>query len=261
MSDRMSLPLSFAQERLWFLDRLAPGLAVYNQPLALALSGPFDVPAWRFGLTEIARRHEVLRTSYGEVDDRPVQVIAAVREVPVPVVDLAGLPDGVRQGAAARLTTGFVRRPFDLAAGPLFRAALLRMERAEWIALLNLHHSIADGVALSLLLDELAALYAAYRAGLPSPLPELPLQYADYAVWQRGWLTGAARERRLAWWRQALAGLPEVLSLPGDRPRPAVQSFRGGRRMATLPAGPTAALARLGRERKSTLFMVLLAAF
>jgi amino acid adenylation domain-containing protein len=262
----MNLPLSFAQERLWFLDRLSPGLAVYNQPLGLALAGPLAVPAWRRSLWEIARRHEVLRTSFPEVDGRPVQRIAPAGEVPVPVADLSGLPDAMRQREADRLTTGFARRPFDLATGPLFRAALLRLgtpgtpATEEWVALLNLHHTIADGASLALLLGELAALYPEI-VGRPAPLPELALQYSDYAVWQRQRLTGEALAPQLSGWRRELAGLPELLPLPTDRPRPAVQSFRGGRRLGALPPGATAELARLGRERGATLFMVLLAAW
>ncbi|HYO16637.1 MAG TPA: non-ribosomal peptide synthase/polyketide synthase [Thermoanaerobaculia bacterium] len=252
--------LSFAQQRLWFLDRLEPGSSMYNIPVAFRLRGRLDAAAWTAALGEVVRRHEALRTTFGTVDGTPVQRIAPPRPFTLPVVDLRALPEALREEEAARLAEAEARRPFDLAAGPLGRFSLLRLEEDDHLALLTQHHIVSDGWSMGVLLGELAALYRAAVQGEPSPLPELPVQYADFARGQRQWLRGEALERRLVFWRERLAGVP-VLDLPTDRPRPPVQTFRGAARSRTLPALLGRAVAALGRREGTTLFMTLLAAF
>jgi amino acid adenylation domain-containing protein len=255
------LPLSFAQQRLWFLDQLEPGSAVYNIPMAVELTGRLDVAVLAAALAEIVRRHEVLRTSFQEVAGEPMQVIAPAAGPGLPVIDLAALPAGRREREAGRLAAAAARRPFDLGRGPLLRAALLREEDERHVALLTMHHIVGDGWSIGVLVRELGTLYAAFLAGAPSPLPELAVQYADFAVWQRQFLSGGLLESELAWWRGQLAGMPPALELPADHPRPAAQSVRG----ATLDFGigpeDLAGLNRLARRHGVTLFMVLLAGF
>ncbi|HET7460819.1 MAG TPA: amino acid adenylation domain-containing protein [Longimicrobium sp.] len=255
------LPLSFAQERLWFIDRLEPGSPAYNVPLALDLSGPLDADALARALGEIIRRHEALRTVFAVRDDQPVQSILSSNLVPLPVVDLAAHPGDEREIEAERIIATEARKPFDLAAGPLLRAILLRHGSGEHTLVLVLHHVATDAWSAGIFFRELAALYQAFAAGDDSPLPELPVQYADFAAWQRGWLRGDALERQMGYWRRKLAGIPAVLEFPTDRPRPAVQDLAG----ALLPfhlAAPTVDAARtLARREGATLFMVLLAAF
>ncbi len=192
---------------------------------------------------------------------RPVQVVTPPAPVPLPMVDLRGLPAAEREREAARLAGEEARRPFDLGRGPLLRARLLRRTGAEWVCLLTLHHIAADGWSLGVLLDELSALYGAAMEGRPSPLPELPVQYADYAVWQRRWLAGEVLAGELAWWRGQLAGAPTALELPADRPRPAVAGSRGGRERVDLTRELREGMERLGRRHGATLYMMLLAAF
>jgi len=256
----IDLPLSFAQQRLWFLSRLESGSA-YNMPAALRLGGALDVAALAATCAEIERRHEVLRTVFPSAAGRPRQVVWEPRRELLPVIDLAALPEAARRAEAERLTAAEVHRPFDLDAGPLWRVALLRLARAEHVLLVNLHHVVCDGWSVGLLSRELAALYAAFHEGRPSPLPELPLQYADYAAWQRERLSGPVLEELLRYWTERLAGSPPVLELPLDRPRPAVQSFRGARLSLDLPPTLVDGLRELGRGEGATLFMVLAAAF
>ncbi len=255
------LPLSFAQERLWFLDQLEPGNATYNIPLALTLAGRLAVPALAASLAEIVRRHAALRTTFAAADGRPVQVIAAALAAQLALVDLGGLAAARSEAEARRLAAEEAVRPFDLARGPLVRAALLRLAAARHVALFNLHHIVADGWSMGVLVGELGRLYAAAVAGLPSPLAEPPIQYADFAVWQRGWLAGDELARQLGFWRAALAGAPAALDLATDRPRPAVQRYRGASRAFTFGGETAAALRRLSRERGATLFMTLLGGF
>ncbi|MEA2695592.1 MAG: hypothetical protein QOJ16_4979, partial [Acidobacteriota bacterium] len=257
-------PLSFAQQRLWFLERFERHPFLYNMAAGFRLAGrldPPDVAALARALCAIESRHEALRTTFGDRAGEPFQEVAPPAGVPLPVVDLAGLPAERRDLAARVLARQEARRPFSLAAGPLWRAGLLRLGPAEHHLLFVLHHIVADGWSLAVLFGELEALYGAFRAGLPSPLAPLPLQYRDFARWQRGWLAGAELPRQLAYWRERLAGLPPRLDLPADRPRPAVASYLGGTLLRTLPAPLAAALHRLGRESGATLFMTLLAAF
>ncbi|HYU36207.1 MAG TPA: alpha/beta fold hydrolase, partial [Thermoanaerobaculia bacterium] len=254
-------PLSFAQERLWFLDRLEPGLAAYNMAVSLGLRGRLDVAALAASFDEIRRRHEVLRTTYDLAVDRPVQVVAPWRRQSLPVIDLAALAASDRDGEARRLVEAEAWRPFDLARGPVVRTSLLRLGEEEHALLWTAHHIAFDGWSSGVLIRELSALYTAFAAGRPSPLPELPVQYADFAAWQRRWLAGDELERQLAEWRRRLAGAAPRLDLPADRPRPTVPSFRGGVVRTAVPRDMADRLAALARESEATLFMVLLAAF
>ncbi|HEX3525566.1 MAG TPA: non-ribosomal peptide synthase/polyketide synthase, partial [Thermoanaerobaculia bacterium] len=256
-------PASFAQRRLWFLDRLEPGTALYNMPAALAAHGDLDVAAMTRALSEIARRHEALRTVFAEEAGEPVQQIQSARPLAVPMIDLSALAAGRRWQEARDLAVQEAGLPFDLARGPLWRVRLLRLAEREHQALLTLHHIVSDGWSTEVLVREVAALYTAFAAGRPggqSPLPELPLQYGDYAIWQRRWLIGAPLERELAYWRRQLAGAP-ALELPADRPRPAFASHRGALVQWTVPEPLGAGLRMLGRRYGATLFSTLLAAF
>ncbi|MCP4656326.1 MAG: AMP-binding protein, partial [bacterium] len=257
---REAAPLSFSQERLWFLERFEPGLPLYNIPVALSLRGRIEPRALAAGLDEIVRRHQVLRTTYDSVDGKPVQLIRPHRGLPLPVVDLAGIPEPARRGAARELSRRQARQPFDLAQGPMLRVALLRLGREEHRLLVVIHHIAFDGWSTDVFLRELEALYQAAAGGRPSPLPELDVQYADFAVWQRQWLRGEVLEAQLAYWRDQLAGL-EVLELPCDRPRPAVRGFRGAGASFPLPAELHRRLRELSRRHGATLYMTLLATF
>jgi amino acid adenylation domain-containing protein len=253
------LPLSFAQERLWFLERLQPGTAAYNLPLALRLAGRLDAAALAASLDAIVARHEALRTRFPTADGRPVQAVDPARPGALSRIDLAALPPARRAAEAGALLARESLRPFDLAAGPPLRALLLRLAPAEHAALLALHHIAADGWSLGVLVRELTALYTAFVAGGRAALPDLPVQYADFAVWQRGWLSGEVLAAELAFWRERLAGAPPLLALPLDRPRPPVQSYRGGSRREAVDTGTAAALRSLARGAGVTLFMALLA--
>ncbi|HWS88663.1 MAG TPA: amino acid adenylation domain-containing protein, partial [Pyrinomonadaceae bacterium] len=254
-----ALPVSFAQQRLWFFDQLQPDSPIYNMSFPMKLKGNLDVDALRQALTEIVRRHESLRTTFAAVDGQPTQLVHPPRPVPLPVTDLTHLPEGEREGEAQRAAREEARRPFDLSAGPLLRAALVRLGEDEHVALFTMHHIVSDGWSLGVLVKELVALYAAYLEGRPSPLPELKVQYADYAVWQRGWLQGEVLEQQVGYWREQLAGAPAVLELPTDKPRPAVQTHRGTQDAFTLSAELTKRLQELSRREGASLFMTLLA--
>ncbi|HEV7515064.1 MAG TPA: amino acid adenylation domain-containing protein, partial [Thermoanaerobaculia bacterium] len=262
------LPLSFGQQRLWFLAELVPDSPFYNSASVLALSGPLDVAALARSCGEIVRRHEALRTTFRSAAGRPVQAIAAELALPFPVVDLGGLAAASRGPEAERIALEEAGTPFDLARGPLVRARLLRQAAADHLLVLDLHHIVADDWSMDVLTRELAALYRAFisdaaagAAGRPSPLPELPLQYADFAAWQREWLRGPVLDAQLAFWKAHLAGAPPVHDLQGDRPRPAAQSFSGALFPLALPGGLSRELRQLGRREGSTLFMTLLAAY
>ncbi len=255
------LPLSFAQERLWFLDRMQPGTATYNMPAALRLAGTLDAPALERALGEVVRRHEALRTVFADGDGGPVQTIAPFGGFTLPAEDLTALPGEAREAAARQRMADEAGRPFDLAAGPLFRAALLRLSADEHVLLLTLHHIVGDGWSMGVLFREMTALYAAFVQGGESPLAPLPVQYADAAVWQREQLQGPVLDGQLAYWKEQLAGAPEVLDLPTDRPRAAVQTQRGGMVSATLPPEMLERLNVVARAEGATLYMVLLAAF
>jgi len=255
---RSQMPLSFAQLRLWFLNQLEPESSFYNCPTALRLSGPLNVSALERTLREIIARHEVLRTSFPARDGEPVQVIAEQVEFELPVTDLSALPESEREQAARRLAAEEAETSFDLSTGPLVRARLLRLAEAEHVALFTMHHIVSDGWSVGVLIKEVSQLYEAYSRGEESPLAELPIQYADYAVWQREWLTGEVLDKQLQYWREQLAGAPETLALPTDKTRPAVQTFRGASESLMLPAETSEALKALSRHEDVTLFMMLL---
>ena len=254
-------PASFAQRRLWFLDQLEPGSSLYNHQSALRLNGALSVDALKRTLKEIVARHEILRTTFATVDEQPVQIITPILGVPLPVIDLSGLPEVEREAEAQRLVREEAQRPFDLAQGPLLRTSLLRLGSEEHILLLAMHHIISDGWSTGVLFWEIATLYEAFSTGKSSPLPELSIQYADYAVWQREWLQGEVVENHLSYWREHLAGAPAVLELSIDRPRKAAQSFRGSCQSMVLSQSLTQALKSLSLREGVTLFMTLLAAF
>ncbi|HET6762666.1 MAG TPA: amino acid adenylation domain-containing protein, partial [Longimicrobiaceae bacterium] len=254
------LPLSFAQERLWFVDRLVPGSIAYNMPVLLPVHGA-PVEVVRRVLDEVVARHETLRTTFADVGGTPAQRVAPPAPVPLHVVDLSEMAGAERARAVPRIFSDEMNRPFNLEHGPLFRATLLRVSDEEQTLVLVMHHIVSDAWSVDVLTAEVRTLLAAFLAGEPSPLPPLPLQYADFAVWQRAWLSGGELERQAAYWKQALAGIPEALELPMDRPRPPVQTF-GGRTVARpLPRALVRRLNALGREQGVTLYMTMLAAF
>ncbi|HEX2222598.1 MAG TPA: condensation domain-containing protein, partial [Thermoanaerobaculia bacterium] len=252
--------LSFAQERLWFLDQLDPGSAAYNITASVRFEGDLDLAAVDATLREILRRHETLRTTFRGGSGQPVPRIASEPAWRTPLVDLCGLSSRDRDQEAARLAVTEDRRPFDLERGPLLRVILLRLDESAHVVLLAMHHIISDGWSIGVLLRELGALYRAVVAGAPSPLPDLPIQYTDFSAWQRQWLQGSVLQSQLAFWRERLGGELPVLNLTTDRPRPAVPSPRGEIDSLFLPESMRGALDALGRGCDATPFMVLTAA-
>ncbi|HEY0172167.1 MAG TPA: amino acid adenylation domain-containing protein, partial [Pyrinomonadaceae bacterium] len=254
-------PLSFAQERIWFFEQLESGTASYNVPAAVRATGRLDVDVLRRSLGEILRRHEALRTAFEFVGGRPLQRVLPVSPLPLPVFDLRGVPPQERDAQAMNVIGEEVRRSFDLTGDPLLRCALLRLDEDDHVVLLTLHHIASDGWSSHILVSELTALYEAFAGGRPSPLAELPIQYADFAVWQRGWLRGERLEGLFAYWEKQLEGAPAKLKLATDRPRPPARTLRGARRSLLLTEGLTLALKELCRREDVTPFMLLLAAF
>jgi amino acid adenylation domain-containing protein len=261
-----NLPLSFAQQRLWFLDQLVPNNAFYNTPAAVRLTGSLNLAALQETFNEIVRRHEALRTTLATVEGQPVQAIAPTLTLSIPVIDLRQLPKAERDNEARRLTTQEAQRPFDLSKGPLLRVTLLRLDEAEYVLLMILHHIVSDGWSMGVLIREIAALYTAIISEKPSSLAPLPFQYADFAFWQRKWLQEVGTthqsplQTQLAYWRQQLDGISE-LNLPINRPRPAVQTYQGATQFLQLPKSLSLALEALSQQEGVTLFMTLLAAF
>ncbi|HEX8174908.1 MAG TPA: amino acid adenylation domain-containing protein [Pyrinomonadaceae bacterium] len=253
------LPLSFAQQRLWFLDKLEPGSPLYNMPMALRLKGELNSTALEMALSEIVRRHEVLRTHFEAIDGQPLQLINPPSHLHIPLIDLSALPAPQREASVRQLANTEAALPFDLERAPLLRATLLRLSATEHVLLFTMHHIISDAWSMALLVREVASLYTAFIAGKPSPLRELPIQYADYAVWQREWLSGEVLDEQLQYWREQLDGAPTELSLPTDHPRPPVQSSRGATQRVVLGQGLSEELRELSRREGVTLFMTLLA--
>jgi amino acid adenylation domain-containing protein len=249
------LPLSFAQQRLWFMSKLEGPSYTYNLSVVMRLRGSLDEDALTGALETIVARHEVLRTRFREIDGVPIQVIDRIGEFAV------RRPQLPSRDTLAAFIDEELHYPFDLSRDALFRALLLEDGPEAQVLILNLHHSIADGWSLGVLMKELTALYDAFRDGRPSPLPPLPIQYADYAHWQRHWLTGDVLAAETGYWKEALANLPPMLDLPTDRPRPPVQSYRGAHELVLLPDDLTARLIALSQKSGGTLFMTLLAAF
>ena len=255
-------PLSYAQERLWFLYQLEPDSSAYNLSAAYRLTGLLNPAVLQQSLNEIIRRHEVLRTTFITAQGQPLQCIAPNLTLTLPVVDLRELSTSQQNAEVQRLAIEEAQRPFDLAHEPLLRGTLLQLETQEYVVLFTMHHIISDGWPAGVLIRELVALYAALPAGKPASLPELPIQYADFSVWQRQWLQQEKTlQQQLAYWQQQLAGSLPVLQLPTDRPRPAVQTARGAMRSHILPQSLTAALKGFSQQAGVTLFMTLLAAF
>lgn len=259
--DADSFPLSFAQQRLWFLDQFESNSVVYNMPGAFRLTGVLNLAALEQSFNEIIRRHEVLRTTFSSVNEQPVQVIHPPQPLTLPILDLSELCETEREIEKQRLVTQEAQQPFDLKKGPLLRVILMRFSEQEHIMLVTMHHIVTDGWSLGILIQEFVALYEAFSVGKPSLLPELPIQYADFAVWQRQWLQGKVLETQLAYWQQQLRGSLPILKLPTDRPRPVVQTFRGAEQLLVLPKTLFENIKALCAKSGVTLFMMLLAAF
>ena len=260
-ANRDTAPLSFAQLRLWFLAQLEPDSAAYNIHSAVRLIGSLNIEALQKSLDAIVARHEVLRTTFARVDGVPVQIIAASRLVELEVIDLSQRAAAKRDREVQSLLNDRVQRPFNLLSDLMLRAALVRLEREEHILLLITHHIASDGWSSGILSRELSVFYEAFSASKPSRLADLPLQYADFAIWQRQWLQGTVLEEKLSYWRMQLDGAPPLLELPTDRPRPVIQTFRGDRKSLVLSKPLTEAIKKLGRQEGTTLFMTLLGAF
>jgi amino acid adenylation domain-containing protein len=254
-------PLSFAQQRLWFLDRFEPNNPFYNIPKAIHIKGALNTEALRKSLDAILARHESLRTTFDTVEGKPVQVISEHRELKLSFIDLSELPKAEREKEMGHLLKQEARRPFNLSQDLMLRATLLRLSRVEHILLVVLHHIASDGWSWGILYKELAEFYEHFITGKQSSLPELPIQYADFSVWQRNWLQGEVLERQLSYWKDRLAGAPPLLELPTDRPRPAIQSYPGAVESAVLPDDLLEALHELSTREDVTLFMILFAAF
>jgi hypothetical protein len=255
------LPLSFAQQRLWFIDQLEPDGVLYNSPYAAMLTGHLNIDAFQQTLNEIVRRHEVLRTTFNLSNGQAVQVILPPARVELPLIDLGYVSAERREEEAMRLAREEAVRPFVLSQGPPLRVKLLRLDDNKHIVLLTMHHIVTDEWSMGVFVNEVATLYTAFTRGEPSPLPELPIQYTDFAVWQREWLRGDVLDQKLAYWRKELSGVPPLLKLPTDHPRPAVQTFRGSTFTFALPDFLKDGLKKLSRQESCTLFMTLLAAF
>nr|QEO74763.1 condensation domain-containing protein [uncultured bacterium] len=255
-----TFPLSFAQQRLWVIDQLMPGAHAYNIPTAVRLKGQLDVAALERATNEIVRRHESLRTTFTAAGGQPVQVIAPILTIKLGLFDLSGSPPEERETEAMRLMGEQTREPFDLTAGPLLRTALIRLDDRDHILVRIVHHIVSDKISLEIFVRELVMLYESYRSGDGSPLQELPIQYADYAVWQREWLRGEVLEKQLSYWKQRLRGARASLEIPTDRPRPQVQSFAGARHSTQWESQLVGQLERLSQREGCTLFMTLLAA-
>ena len=213
------LVLSFAQQRLWFLDQLEPGNLFYNMPMAVRIEGDLDISALEYSLNEIVRRHEVLRTTYVAVDGEPQQVITPDLAINMPLIDLPDMPTLVAETEAQTLATAEARKPFDLATGPMLRALLVKLEEQDHLVALVLHHIVADAWSIGVFMGELAILYNSFVRERPSPLPELPIQFADYAYWQRNWLQGEVLDAQLVYWKEQLSGAPPS-ARSADRPAP-----------------------------------------
>jgi acyl carrier protein len=255
-----TLPLSFAQERLWFLEQLMPGSSGYNLSFVLRLQGPLDLEALEQSLATVIQRHEALRTTFDTIEGQPIQVIAPNLAWSVPLMELQHVPRDRRDPEIQRLATIESQRPFDLRHGPLVRAVVLRLEASDHVLVLTMHHIVSDGWSMGILIREAVMLYQAMQRAQPLSLPPLPIQYADFATWQRQWLQESVRDTQLAYWRQQLAHLP-MLNLPTDRPRPAIQTFRGASQSFALSLALTERLYRLSRQADATLFMTMASAF
>jgi amino acid adenylation domain-containing protein/non-ribosomal peptide synthase protein (TIGR01720 family) len=255
------LPLSFAQQRLWFLAQLEPDSPFYNISATIRLQGQLNIAALEQSFNEILRRHEALRTNFKTVEGQPVAVISPVKSLLLPVIDLLELPPAQRETKVRQLALAEAQQSFNLNTDTLLRVKLLRLEEQEYVALFTMHHIVSDGWSMEILLLELGTLYLAFSKGQPSPLAELPIQYADFAAWQRQSLTASVLQSQLTYWQQQLKGAPELLELPTDHPRPAVKSFKGASHDFELSPELSTRLKNFSQQQGCTLFMVLLAGF
>ncbi|MEW6734730.1 MAG: amino acid adenylation domain-containing protein, partial [Acidobacteriota bacterium] len=255
------LSLSFAQQRIWFLDQLEPGSYFYNLPKVMRVKGILNILALQKSINEIVRRHEVFRTRFGMEDGQPVQLISELSAIVVPVIDLSDMAESEREKAAHQLVNEEVKCPFDLAQGPLVRALVIKLVQQEHIVLFIMHHIVSDGWSMAILVRELTVLYEVYNNGQSSPLPELPIQYADFAHWQQEWLQGEVLDKQLSYWKEQLGNQPTVLPLPTDYLRPAIETYRGSCKALMLSKELTEALQVLSRGQEVTLFMTLLAGY
>jgi hypothetical protein len=253
-------PLSLAQQQVWLHAQFAPG-PLYNEVLILEHAGPLDLEALNRSFREVARRHETLRTTFGVVEGNPVQVVAEHLPAELPVTELNAVPDQERKAAVVRIATEEARQEFDLTEGPLMRARLLRLSQENCFLVVTLHTLVADEWSLNILAGELGALYQAYSAGEPSLLSDLPIHYADYSYWQTSWLQGDVLEQNISYWLERLTGIPPVLELPTDRPRPPMQGFDGARQSLVLSKSLSESLKKLSERERVTLDVTLLAAF
>lgn len=256
-----ALPLSFAQQRLWFLDQLNPGSVMYNVPAALRLKGRLESGALERTLSEIVRRHEILRTTYEAVEGDPVLVIHSPEPITLPLLDISQMAEVEREAQGLRLAQAEMLRAFNLAQGPLLRVTVVKLGAEDHLMLFTLHHMVSDGWAVGILINEVAVLYEAYAMGRPSPLPELSIQYADYAYWQLHWLQGERLQTQLAYWRKELAAPLPRLALTTDYPRPPMQTYRGAAQILPFPKRVLTEIKSFCASEGVTLFMMLLAVF
>ncbi|MEW6737965.1 MAG: condensation domain-containing protein, partial [Acidobacteriota bacterium] len=254
------IPLSFSQQRLWFIDKLTPDSPAYNIPTAVRLRGTVNIEVLLQSINEVVCRHETLRTTFIDIDGQPVQKIANELILSLPIIDLEQLPVDEQESKAIQLTIDEARSPFNIAKGPLLRVSLLRLSPQDHILLMTMHHIVSDGWSMGLLITEIRSLYECFLSELPANLPALSIQYADFAYWQRKYLQGEVLERQISYWKQQLDALP-VLQLPTDHPRPAIQSFRGAMQPLFISKETLDVLNALSNQHGTTLFMVLLSAF
>jgi Condensation domain len=259
--DSNFFPLSFAQQRLWFIDQLQPGNIALNISQSIRLTGKLNVKALQETFNEVIRRHEIFRTTFTSMDGQPIQVIAPPQTFKLAVIDLRSHPPNQREFEVIRLANVEAQQPFNLGTGPLIRVTLVHLTEQEYALFLTMHHIVCDGWSIGVLIREIAALYEAFSHGKPLPLAELTIQYADFAVWQRQWLQGEELETQLNYWKQQLSDRLPVLELPTDFQRPAVQTFNGARQHLILPKALSEQLKAWNQREGITLFMVLLTAF
>jgi hypothetical protein len=259
--DRGPAPLSFAQQRLWFFDQFEPGSPVYNLTAPIAFEGNLDIAALERAFNVIVQRHEAIRTTFDFRDGQPVQVIAPAQTIGMRLIDLSHLQQDEQRAKTEGILCEESNSPFDLKQGPLLRTTLLRIHDKKHILLFAVHHIVSDAWSTGLLIHELGELYSAFVAGRTPNLPELRIQYSDFAVWQRQWLQGAVLNEQLSYWKKQLGNNLPVLELPADRPRPPLQTFRGSTILFSLPAALSKSLKALSQSERATLFMTLLTAF
>lgn len=257
----IELPLSFAQHRLWFLNQLEPDIAFYNVASSARLAGPLKVRALCDAFNEMVNRHEVLRTTFAVINGQPLQIIAPFTPIDMEAIDLSPLSEDDAQNRAYQIAAEEAQKPFDLAQGPLLRTKLLRLAEYDHVMSITMHHIVADGWSLGIFIRELAELYRSFATGDDCQLESLPIQYADFACWQRKWLKGTVLENQLSYWKQQLAGAPAFLDLPTDRPRPSFQSYHGATLVFSLPKALAKSLKSVSQQEGTTLFMTLLAGY